>query len=81
LTISELSGALREVNLTLEQTRMITANAVRLLTEARATLTAALKDTDGYQPIELDLAMSQLGTAGDQIAGARQSILDYLMRL
>lgn len=81
MTISELGGALREVNLSLEQTRMVTMNAVRLLTEARATLMAALRDTDGYQPVELDHAMSQLGTAGDQIAGARQSILDYLMRL
>lgn len=81
MTISELSGALREVNLALEQTRMVTANALRLLTEARATLTAALRDTDGYQPGELDQAMSQLSTAGEQIAGARQSILDYLMRL
>jgi hypothetical protein len=81
LSIAELAGALREVNVTLEQAQVTTSSAVPLLTEARATLTAASRDPNGYQPVELDLAMAQLSTARDLIAQARQSILDYLMRL
>ncbi|MET0237590.1 MAG: hypothetical protein ABW224_23295 [Kibdelosporangium sp.] len=81
MTIPELAGALRAVNLALEQAEATTSSAVPLLTEARATLTAATRDPNGYQPVELDLAMAQLSTARDLIAQARQSILDYLMRL
>jgi hypothetical protein len=81
LTISELAGALREVNVTLEQARAMTSTAVPLLAESRAALLVVGRDPNGYHPVELDLAMSQLGTAGDLIARARQSIMDYLMRL
>jgi len=81
LTISELANALREVTVTLEGAQAATSSAVPLLTEARAALTAVSRDPNGYQPVELDLAMAQLSTARDLIAQARQSILDYLMRL
>lgn len=81
MTISELANALREVTLTLERAQATTSSAVPLLTEARATLSAVSVDPNGYQPVELDVAMAQLGTARDLIAQARQSILDYLMRL
>lgn len=81
MSISELAGALREVNVTLEQAQAATAGAIPLLTESRATLTAVSRGPNGYQPVELDLAMAQLSTARDLIAQARQSILDYLMRL
>jgi hypothetical protein len=81
LTIAELAGALREVTVTLEQAQVTTSRAVPLLAESRATLTAVSRDPNGYQPVELDLAMAQLSMARDQIAQARQSILDYLMRL
>jgi hypothetical protein len=81
LSIAELAGALREVGVTLEQAQTTTSSAVPLLTEARSTLSAVSRDPNGYQPVELDLAMAQLSTARDLIAQARQSILDYLMRL
>jgi hypothetical protein len=81
LTISELAGALREVNVTLEQARAMTANVVPLLAESRATLLVVRQEPNGYTPVELDLAMAQLDTAGELIARARQSIMDYLMRL
>ncbi|CAM3718604.1 hypothetical protein KIPE111705_21655 [Kibdelosporangium persicum] len=81
MTISELAGALREVTLTLERARSTATNAVPLLAESRATLTAASKDTNGYEPVELDFAMAQLTTAGELISLARQALLDYLLRL
>jgi hypothetical protein len=81
LTVSELVAALHEVNVTLEQARAITSNAVPSLAESRAALLLIRQDPNGYHPVELDLAMSQLGTAGELIARAQQSILDYLMRL
>jgi hypothetical protein len=81
LTISELANALREVNVTLDRSQATTSSAVQSLAEARTTLTAVSRDPNGYQPVELDLAMAQLNTARDLIAQARQSILDYLMRL
>jgi hypothetical protein len=81
LTISELAGALREVNVTLEQSRAMTSSVVPLLAEAKAALLVVRQEPNGYNPVELDLAMAQLGTAADMIARARQSILDYLMRL
>ncbi|ALG11116.1 hypothetical protein [Kibdelosporangium phytohabitans] len=81
MTISELAGALREVNLTLERARATTRSAVPLLAESRATLVAVRRDPNGYDPVELDHAMAQLSTAGELIAAARQSILDYLLRL
>ena len=81
MSIAELAGALREVNVTLEQAQVTTSSAIPLLTESRATLSAVTMDPNGYQPVELDLAMAQLSTARDLIAQARQSILDYLMRL
>jgi hypothetical protein len=81
LTISELAGALREVNVTLEQSRALTSSVVPLLAEAKAALMVVRQEPNGYHPVELDLAIAELGTAGEQIARARQSILDYLMRL
>jgi hypothetical protein len=81
LTISELAGALREVNVTLEQSRAMTSSVVPLLAEAKAALLVVRQEPNGYNPVELDLAMAQLGTAADLIAMARQSISDYLMRL
>ncbi len=81
MTISELAGALREVNVTLEQSRALTSSVVPLLAEAKAALMVVRQEPGGYQPVELDLAIAELGTAGEQIARARQSILDYLMRL
>jgi hypothetical protein len=81
LTISELAGALRDVNLALERARATTAKAVPLLAESRATLAALSRDTKEYVPVELDHAMAQLATAGEMIALARQSLLDYLLRL
>ena len=81
MTISELANALREVNVTLDRSQATTSSAVQSLAEARTTLTAVSRDPNGYQPVELDLAMAQLNTARDLIAQARQSILDYLMRL
>jgi hypothetical protein len=81
LTISELAGALRAVNDALEQARAMTANAVPLLAESRAALLVVRQEPNGYNPVELEQAMTQLGTAGDLIARARQSITDYLMRL
>lgn len=81
MTISELANALREVGVTLERAQVTTSSAVPLLAESKATLTAVSRDPNGYQPVELDLAMAQLSTARELIAQARQSILDYLMRL
>jgi hypothetical protein len=81
LTISELAGALREVNVTLEQTRATTASALPLLAESRAILHAVIRDPNGYRAVDLDLAMSELGSADEKISRARQLILDYLMRL
>jgi hypothetical protein len=81
LTVSELANALREVGVTLERAQATTAGAVPLLTEAKAALTAASKTPNGYEPVELDQAMAELDTARDLMAQARQSILDYLMRL
>ncbi|MCE7011419.1 hypothetical protein LWC34_52710 [Kibdelosporangium philippinense] len=81
MSITELAGALRDVNLTLERARATTASAAPLLAESRATLLAVSRDPNGYEPVELDLAMAQLSTAGELIALARQSLLDYLLRL
>jgi hypothetical protein len=81
LTISELAAALRAVTDTLEQARAMTASAVPLLAESRSTLLVVRREPNGYNPVELELAMAELGTAGDMIARARQSIMDYLMRL
>jgi hypothetical protein len=81
LTISELAGALRAVNDALEQARAVTASAVPLLAESRTAMMVVRQEPDGYNPVELDHAMAQLSTAGDLIARARQSIMDYVMRL
>nr|WP_042185199.1 hypothetical protein [Kibdelosporangium sp. MJ126-NF4]CEL16608.1 hypothetical protein [Kibdelosporangium sp. MJ126-NF4]CTQ89041.1 hypothetical protein [Kibdelosporangium sp. MJ126-NF4] len=81
MTISELAGALREVSLTLEQARATTRSAVPLLAESRSTLVAVRRDPNGYDPVELDHAMAELSVAADLITRARQSILDYLLRL
>ena len=81
MTISELANALREVNVTLDRAQATTSSSVQSLAEARTTLTAVSRAPNGYQPVELDLAMAQLNTARELIAQARQSILDYLMRL
>jgi hypothetical protein len=81
LTISELAAALRAVTDTLEQARAITATVVPQLAESKTALLVVRQEPNGYTPVELDIAMAELGTAGDLIARARQSIMDYLMRL
>ena len=81
MTISELAGALREVNHALEQAHATARSAAPLLAESRATLVAVRRDPNGYDPVELDHAMAQLSTAGELITQARQMILDYLLRL
>jgi hypothetical protein len=81
LTISELADSLRAVNDSLERARAITAGVVPQLAEARAALLVVRQQPNGYTPVELDHAMAELGTAGDLIARARQSVMDYLMRL
>lgn len=81
MTISELAGALREVNVTLDQSRATTASALPLLAAARATLHGVVRDPNGYRAVELDLAMAEVGSADEKISRARQLILDYLMRL
>lgn len=81
MTISELADSLRAVNDSLERARAITAGVVPQLAEAKAALLVVRQQPNGYTPVELDHAMAELGTAGDLIARARQSVMDYLMRL
>ena len=81
MTISELAAQLRAVTDSLEQARAMTTAVVPQLAEAKSALLVARQDPTGFRPVELDVAMAELGTAGDLIARARQSVMDYLMRL
>ena len=81
MTISELADALRGVCDALDRTAAYTAAATGPLEEAKAVLLGARRVEDGWYPADLDLAIADVGRAGELVARGRQAVIDYLTRL
>ncbi len=81
MTIPELVAALRAVSDALDRSGFATASATRSVEEARAALLAVRHGDDGWYPVELDVAVTDLDRAGEMITRARHAVTDYLMRL